>query len=44
MAVFFGPRAIAAQPLESGDRAAVRQIIEAQLAAFAADDAQQAFS
>ena len=44
MAVFFGPQAIAAQPLESGDRAAVRQIIEAQLAAFAADDAQQAFS
>ena len=44
MAVFFGPRAIAAEPLESGDRAAVRQVIEAQLAAFAADDAQQAFS
>lgn len=44
MAVFFGPQAIAAQPLESGDRAAVRQIIEAQLAAFADDDAQQAFS
>ena len=44
MVVFFGPRAIAAEPLESGDRAAVRQVIEAQLAAFAADDAQQAFS
>ena len=36
--------ALAAEPLEPSDRAAVRQVIEAQLAAFAADDAQQAFS
>jgi len=34
----------AAEPLEPGDRAAVRLIIEKQLAAFADDDAEQAFS
>ncbi len=44
MAVFFCPQANSAQPQKYGDPAAVRQIIEAQLAAFAADDAQQAFS
>ena len=36
--------AFAAEPLEPGDRAAVRLVIERQLAAFADDDAEQAFS
>ena len=34
----------AAEPLEPGDRAAVRLIIEKQLAAFADDEAEQAFA
>ena len=34
----------AAEPLEPGDRAAVRLVIEKQLAAFADDEAEQAFS
>ena len=37
-------KALAAEPLEPGDRAAVRLVIEGQLAAFADDDAEQAFS
>jgi len=37
-------KALAAEPLEPGDRAAVRQVIEGQLAAFADDDAERAFS
>ena len=36
--------AVAAEPLEPTDRAAVRLVIEKQLAAFAQDDAEQAFS
>ena len=36
--------AFAAEPLEPGDRAAVRLVIEKQLAAFADDEAEQAFS
>ena len=36
--------ALAAEPLESGDRAAVRLVIEKQLAAFENDDAERAFS
>ncbi|MDH4482553.1 MAG: DUF4864 domain-containing protein [Rhodoferax sp.] len=35
---------MAAEPLEPGDRAAVRLVIEKQLAAFADDDAERAFS
>ena len=38
------PEALAAEPLEPGDGAAVRLVIEKQLAAFAADDAEKAFS
>jgi hypothetical protein len=34
----------AAKPLEPGDRAAVRLVIEKQLAAFENDDAEQAFA
>jgi len=37
-------KALAVLPLEPGDRAAVRLVIERQLAAFADDDAEQAFS
>ena len=37
-------KAMAAEPLEPGDRAAVRLVIEKQLAAFADDDAERAFS
>ncbi len=37
-------KALAVEPLEPGDRAAVRLVIEKQLAAFADDDAEQAFS
>jgi hypothetical protein len=37
-------KAMAAEPLEPGDRAAVRLVIEKQLAAFADDDAEEAFS
>ena len=40
----YGLWAQAAEPLNFDDRAAVRVVIEAQLAAFAADDAEQAFS
>jgi hypothetical protein len=36
--------ALAAEPLAPGDRAAIRQVIEQQLAAFADDDAEKAFS
>ena len=36
--------AFAAEPLEPGDRAAVRLVIEKQLAAFENDDAERAFS
>ena len=36
--------ALAAEPLELGDRAAVRLVIEKQLAAFENDDAERAFS
>ena len=36
--------ATAAEPLEPADRAAVRAVVEKQLAAFAMDDAEQAFS
>jgi len=36
--------AFAAEPLEPGDRAAVRLVIEKQLAAFADDEAEQAFA
>lgn len=39
-----GQSVSAAEPLEPGERAAVRQVIEKQLAAFADDDAVQAFS
>jgi hypothetical protein len=38
------PKSMAAEPLEPGDRAAVRLVIEKQLAAFADDDAERAFS
>ena len=34
----------AAEPLEPGDRAAVRLVIEKQLAAFAEDEAERAFA
>jgi len=44
LACFFGACAQASEPLPSDDRAAVRLVIEGQLAAFAADDAEQAFS
>jgi len=37
-------KALAAEPLEPGDRVAVQLVIEKQLAAFADDDAEQAFS
>ena len=37
-------KAMAAEPLEPSDRAAVRLVIEKQLAAFADDDAEEAFS
>jgi len=37
-------KSMAAEPLEPGDRAAVRLVIEKQLAAFADDDAERAFS
>jgi hypothetical protein len=43
-ASFFGVCAQASEPLQAEDRAAVRLVIEGQLAAFAADDADQAFS
>ena len=43
-ASFFGLCAQASEPLQSDDRASVRLVIEGQLAAFAADDADQAFS
>ena len=43
-ASFFGSYAQASEPLLIDDRAAVRLVIEGQLAAFAADDAEQAFS
>lgn len=43
-ASFFGLCAQASEPAPPDDRAAVRLVIEAQLAAFAADDAEQAFS
>jgi len=36
--------AFAAEPLEPGDRAAVRLVIEKQLAAFADDEAERAFA
>ena len=36
--------AFAAEPLEPGDRAAVRLVIEKQLAAFAEDEAERAFA
>jgi len=41
---FFGPCVLATEPLRADDRAAVRLVIEGQLAAFAGDDAEQAFS
>jgi hypothetical protein len=41
---FFGLNAQTVEPLRPDDRAAVRLVIESQLAAFAADDAEQAFS
>lgn len=41
---FFGLYAQTVEPLRPDDRAAVRLVIEGQLAAFAADDAEQAFS
>ena len=41
---FFGLCAQTAERLPPDDRAAVRSVIEGQLAAFAADDAEQAFS
>ena len=37
-------RTMAVEPLEPSERAAVRLVIEKQLAAFADDDAEQAFS
>ena len=43
-ASFFGLYAQTAEPLPPDDRASVRLVIEGQLAAFAADDADQAFS
>ena len=43
-ASFFGSCAQASEPLPPDDRASVRLVIEGQLAAFAADDAEQAFS
>jgi len=39
-----GLYAQASEPLQADDRASVQSVIEAQLAAFAADDAEQAFS
>jgi hypothetical protein len=41
---FFGLHAQTVEPLPPNDRVAVRLVIEGQLAAFAADDAEQAFS
>ena len=43
-ASFFGLYAQTTEPLPPDDRVAVRMVIEGQLAAFAADDAEQAFS
>lgn len=42
--VLFAPGAGATEDPQSGDRAAVRLVIESQLAAFSADDADRAFS
>jgi len=44
IAVLCGQSVSAAEPLEPLDRAAVRSVIEKQLAAFARDDAELAFS
>ena len=38
------PAAAAAEPVSAADTQAVRAVVEAQLAAFAADDGQRAFS
>jgi hypothetical protein len=43
-ASFFGLYAQATETLPPDDRVAVRSVIEGQLAAFAADDAERAFS
>ena len=40
----FLPAAAAAEPVSAADTQAVRAVVEAQLAAFAADDGQRAFS
>jgi hypothetical protein len=44
IAVLCGQSVSAAEPLEPLDRAAVRSVIEKQLAAFAGDDAELAFA
>ena len=44
VASFSALSALAAEPLEPSDRAAVRLVIEKQLAAFADDEAEQAFA
>ena len=41
---FAGPPAGAAEPISPAERQAIRAVVEAQLAAFAADDAALAFS
>ena len=43
-AVFFAGRAQTSESVSADDRATVRLVIEGQLAAFAADDAERAFS
>ena len=43
-AVRFLPATAAAEPVSAADTRAARAIVEAQLAAFAADDGQRAFS
>jgi hypothetical protein len=40
----FLPAAASAEPVSAADTQAVRAVVEAQLAAFAADDGQRAFS
>jgi len=44
VALAFAALARAAEPVSSDDRQAIRAVVEAQLAAFAADDAALAFS
>jgi hypothetical protein len=44
LALFAAIAPAAAEPVSAGDTKAVRAVVEAQLAAFAADDAKRAFS